>query len=1247
MLCVVSCSLAGTYSGGIGIEIDPYQISSFNDWLELTNTSSDWDCHFIMTADIDLENHMVNCVGTISIPFSGAFHGQGHVLSNIRIFEPYLSNVGLFGYISHGGIIRELGLENIDIIGGSVVGGLAGSIHWTTIQNCYVKGTVQGGSSVGGLVGSIGYDSSISCCYAQVDVTGTEEVGGLAGGNRSGSGIDKSYCTGRVTGQASTGGLTGGTFPRNRSVLSCFWDSQTSLQSNSQGSGRGLPTHEMKSLKTFQNAGWGGTQWVMVDELDYPRLTWENTGYPAIPPVQVSYSGSGTEIDPYQIFTAQEFADLSGYYDILDKHFQLMANIDLGNMSVYPIGDLGVFQGTFDGNGYTISNVDIRQTEDDCVALFAFLEGGTICNLRVEAIRVVGDEYVAGLVGYVSDGMIKQCYVSGWVTETYRVPNPGDPYEPESFGYSGGLAGENAGIILSSCSDVSVTGNQHIGGFIGENYGTIKNCYADGSVTGFAILGGFAAKNYGLIENCYFSGYFLPDILDINPFDGAFIGVNVEGARTLGCFWNADSSAWPGSSIGKGLTDGQMKTLSIFQNAGWGGEEGDPSPWVMRDGSDSPRLVWENTGYPPIPYQESVPFAGMGTEQNPYEVWTCEDFASLSWYPQILDKHIVLKADIDLQNIAVYPIGDLGLFEGVFDGKNHIISNVEIDIPKTSSIGLFHTITAVGHIQNLHLEDIVVKSNSDYAGGLAGINQGKIENCSLNGFVLSDRNVGGLVGRNQGTIRGCKIRGIVLGKTDVGGIAGCNYYDEAWIDCSSSEALVKGTWGGAGGIIGKNSGMVSQCFSSGSVSGQSEVGGLVGKNYHSISNSYAVCTTKSQSTTGGITGSNTGVISGCYSASMVSGLDLAGGIAGSSSSNAFDAVFWDLDISQLQYGSGNLTYNPAGLNGLSTIEMQTKNTYMQSGWNFDSNGGIPTWWMPVKYYPKLSWQSKISCKGSTELSLEPNEQGALTVQICSQVNELIDWSFDNYDCPWIISIDLPDGSSSGPNDITSINIQVDSTGLDLGTYRRMLSINSRACPSLDVVVTLNVVNRVGFEEYNNISQFWNTYPCEEANPCSSADWYRDGKIDILDFYQMASYWLQDEILVCDLTNIDFESEVFPPLPWGFSGDGDWKIDWTAGYGSYFSVKSPDLATHENSSMTIMLDTTYRNMSFYRKTNTRKDYNLLEFYIDGSKKKTWSGNKKWRKFKFSISPGPHIFTWKYIKNQESDYDYVWIDKISLY
>gem|GEM_PF-1819986 len=160
--------------------------------------------------------------------FTGSFDGGGHTLTDLTIVAASLNHQGMFGYVSKGAVIENLGLIGVSVSGRYYVGGLVGYNSSSTVRNCYATsrisgystiGSVSGYSNVGGLVGT-NFNSTVENSYATVRVTGTYQcVGGLVGSNSSSgsqsSTVQNSYATGNVDGgdgargSGKVGGLVG------------------------------------------------------------------------------------------------------------------------------------------------------------------------------------------------------------------------------------------------------------------------------------------------------------------------------------------------------------------------------------------------------------------------------------------------------------------------------------------------------------------------------------------------------------------------------------------------------------------------------------------------------------------------------------------------------------------------------------------------------------------------------------------------------------------------------------------------------------------------------------------------------------------------------------------------------------------------------------------------------------------------------------------------------------------------------
>ena len=540
----------------------PYLIEDFNDfqafcadpnyWASGVYTRLDCDLDFSIAGtytrapiagDTDNTNHSFD--GTA---YAGNFDGNKHTITDLIIAgDDYL---GLFGKTSSGAEVKNLGLENISVTGDRYIGGLVGENWYSNIINCYSKGEASSGwnnSYIGGLVG-YSYDGNISNSYSSVTVSGDNGVGGLVGSN-SGN-ISNCYSTGMVSGDSDVGGLVGDN-GFGGIIINSFWDKETSGQLTSDG-GESKTTAQMKDSSTF--VGFNDCSWTIDQNNDYPRLAWENTtglpittNYP-----NVTYSGSGTENNPFILSNAEDLLSMSRRVVDWNCYFTMSNDIDMTGAVYVPVVK---FSGNFDGGGYVISNLSIDSQvigNRNQIALFGKITG-TVSNLGLEIISVSGDSDVACLAG-TNSGIIDNCYSTGTVTSSgsgvggLAGVNGGTisscystaTIKSSSVG-AGGLAGGNGGTISNCYSTGAVTGGgMSVGGLIGDNYyGSASNCYSTGDVKGLAFMGfstgGLLGENYyGTINSCYSTGNVTSSGYSYEA-TGGLVGKNYSGS-IINCY---------------------------------------------------------------------------------------------------------------------------------------------------------------------------------------------------------------------------------------------------------------------------------------------------------------------------------------------------------------------------------------------------------------------------------------------------------------------------------------------------------------------------------------------------------------------------------------------------------------------------------------------------------------------------------------------------------------------------------------
>lgn len=180
--------------------------------------------------------------------------------------------------------------------------------------------------------------------------------------------------------------------------------------------------------------------------------------------------GSGTEINPYKISTAQHLQNIELYPS---ANYILVNDITLpqaeeGQSNFAPLfNDETMFSGTLNGNGFVVYNLTIYNTDTFYTGLFSCIgEGGSVCDLTLENVNLHGTNYIGGIAGYAL-GAVTDCAVQGEITyipqNSYKV-------------FIGGIIGRGTGTITQCTSsielccertDIGDDSQTYIGGIVG------------------------------------------------------------------------------------------------------------------------------------------------------------------------------------------------------------------------------------------------------------------------------------------------------------------------------------------------------------------------------------------------------------------------------------------------------------------------------------------------------------------------------------------------------------------------------------------------------------------------------------------------------------------------------------------------------------------------------------------------------------------------------------------------------------
>lgn len=239
--------------------------------------------------------------------------------------------------------------------------------------------------------------------------------------------------------------------------------------------------------------------------------------------------------------------------------------------------------------------------------------------------------------------------------------------------------------------------------------------------------------------------------------------------------------------------------------------------------------------------------------------------------------------------------------------------------------------------------------------------------CTDANIVSLGNHAGILAGGNQGNISDCYSTGSVSGDRNSGGLLGTS-------DGSVTRCFSGGSVNGrvvVGGLTGWNAGKIEQSYSSSEVLGNRLTGGLVGFNTRHVSQSYSTGSVISQGTAGGLVGStgSKSTISQCYSTAAVYGGENSGGlIGGKHDESTVVQSLWDKETSGQVASAGGV--------GLSSHEMKQSFWYALNGWAND-----PAWLIKEGYSaPYLTWERRCGLSQIIEPATIPLEGTGIEAQ---------------------------------------------------------------------------------------------------------------------------------------------------------------------------------------------------------------------------------------------------------------------------
>ena len=913
---------------GAGTATDPYRISTADElaWLaQEVNAGRGASYNAVLCNDIDLKNEEWTPIGkNSSYAYKDTFDGAGHTISGLKI-DSTDQYQALFGYVK-GGTVKNLTVagsvmssnkytagivaygnpvtvtnctnnvsvtatkngyaagvvayastgsdvmdctNNVAIIGcGDYVGGIVGTgYRIKAISNCFNRGSVTNNGTpggyaycTGGIAGGVSGSPTVTRCGNTGDVTSTiKRTGGVVGG--AAGTISACFNTGTVTGIYSVGGVAGSASANNVKITDCY--------------NTGAVICETPSV-SFNDSNAKGVGGIIGD----PSST------------------SNTGIVLTNCYNAGAVTNNSTTADVVVGG--VIGSSAAKNYSGVATPNLITAQ-----NCYYLATADL--SGDGANASAAGMTGKTAEQLKSEGlVAALGDSYIARVGDYPILGWqdpnakytvkftlspatasvtVKQgdAMVTPASDGSYQLENGVYTYEvsavecqTETGSFTVAYAGQTISITLKEkLYDVKFTTTPDdavlaVDGRTPEADGRTYRLPKSGSPYTYTL------KAFGYKDK---SGTFtVPDgdnaltvtMTKLPTQKVTFGAVTAADGKDITSKISVTCTAWP------------EQTLTAAADGSYDLPAGEYSYAVSCAGYKTVRGTFTvtNAAVTLPATQLEVQTAWDGTtytepQQDADGVYQIGAPDELMWFNKNakmtdsakLTADIRINEDIDAEVSTLYKWTPIGKYDsakryaGTFDGGGHTVSGLYIATSGIKNTGMFGYAKKDSKISNLTLSDSKISGTGDYTGGIAG-EAYDMENCHVTGTV---------------TVSGAKY---------VGGVSG--YQDGTITQCSSA-AVVVATGSYVGGVTGyvqsKATTAMTECFNTGSVTGNSAVGGLTGNLYNggTISACYntgAVTARAAAGTAGGLVGNfRYGKIENTYHSGTITAVNV-GSVAG-------------------------------------------------------------------------------------------------------------------------------------------------------------------------------------------------------------------------------------------------------------------------------------------------------------------------------------------------------------------------------
>ena len=753
--------------------------------------------NYILKNDIDASglvndaagDSTYNTIGSGNKAFTGTFDGDGHTIVGLQ------AKGGIFGQLGSGAVVKNINIASSVFTGNTSdsVGAVAAENNGGSISGISGYGnTIKGsGGVIGGLVGKNYGTISNSADQSTVIAGAGTVAGGITGVNGTNAGKDKG---GTIDNVQSTSAVTTGVLAEIQ-----YASNMGGIVGKNEYNINNVSAHGVtgKTGNTQTSGGIVGT----------------NEGR-----ISNAYNES-------IIHGSKNIGGVAGKNGTQALNSKMAELNDVANAAEI-IGDAG---------------------SQNIGGLVGMQERATT-NQGRNTGAITGCTYVGGMVGYnKADSYLKDLENSPQATIT-GITNVG------------GIAGVNEGVIsadnqLNLVNSGKINGWENVGGIAGKNSGTIDNVNSNinlyvidketrdalkdtaGIAAKAQFFGGVTGENVGIITNATnrarvdaAQASYVGGIVGRNTGEGKLLGSSNEGF-VIG-------NNYVGGVIGKnevaiiGTADqsvGIVNSGTVIALAGGAGgiigeNNADITYAIMKNEGE----VHGNTSDPDSPEENGT---GGIIGVNGYKADSTGANISHSSLMNRVNGHVSGVANVG---------GIIGINHGIITGgrdNNDNYYKYQIYNNGTIQAGSYKngTITAVP---------------GENIGGLLGNNSGKLTAGYNTGVVDAGQssNVGGIAGTNSGTLDQVFNSVVTVTKTETGATDanGRKLYNYTYTDGGAISGARN-----VGGIVGSNTGTLSNAYSTTAVEGARNVANIVGSNAGQVSNIYGYAANGSTNVNGG------------------------------------------------------------------------------------------------------------------------------------------------------------------------------------------------------------------------------------------------------------------------------------------------------------------------------------------------------------------------------------------------------------